>query len=164
MAQASNEGETRPKNFPPKQKHSLCEQVRNSLCKLSPLFPFLTGRQLAERVCANCLCKLFLSGGRTVPSKRLFKENAPFILFVLMGSFAEHSFLKHFRLGQFSVIQGRFYIQRFSNTSFGRTLLGSSFGGLLLEQTLVGTLRPSHFICVGVFWGWVAFPWHTPRI
>ena len=26
-------------------------------------------------------------------------------------------------------------MQRFSNTSFGRTLLGSNFGGLLLEQT-----------------------------
>ena len=27
------------------------------------------------------------------------------------------------------------YMQRFSNTSFGRTLPGSNFGGLLLEQT-----------------------------
>ena len=34
-----------------------------------------------------------------------------------------------------SVIQGKFYIQRFSNTSLGRTLLGSNFGGLLREQT-----------------------------
>ena len=32
------------------------------------------------------------SGGRTVPTKRLFKENAPFISFVLMGSFARTLF------------------------------------------------------------------------
>ena len=35
---------------------------------------------------------------------------------------------------QFSGMQGEFSMQRFSNTSFGRTLLGSNFGGLLLEQ------------------------------
>ena len=34
----------------------------------------------------------YLSGGRTVPSKRLFKESAPFILFILMGSFARTLF------------------------------------------------------------------------
>ena len=49
--------------------------------------------------------------------------------------FIEHSFLKHLCLDQFSVIQGKVYMQRFSNTSFGRTLLGSNFGGLLLKQT-----------------------------
>ena len=48
-------------------------------------------------------------------------------------------------------MQGKFYIQRFSNTSFDRTLLCLDFGGLLLGQTfgwhsagakpLVGTLR-----------------------
>ena len=32
-------------------------------------------------------------------------------------------------------IQGQFYMQRFSNTSFGRTLLGSNLWGLLLELT-----------------------------
>ena len=60
------------------------------------------------------------------------------------GSLLEHSFLEHFCLDQFSVMQGNFYIQRFSSTSFGRTLLGPNFGGLLLE-TFVATLRPSQF-------------------
>ena len=41
----------------------------------------------------------------------------------------------HFCLDQFSVIQDKLYTARCSNTSFGRTLLGSNFGGLLLEQT-----------------------------
>ena len=59
------------------------------------------------------------------------------------GCLLEHSFLELFCLHQFSVIQGKLYMQRLSNTSFGRTLLVSNFGGLLLEQTFVGTLRPS---------------------
>ena len=33
-----------------------------------------------------------LSGGRTVPTKTLFKENAPFISFILMGPFARTLF------------------------------------------------------------------------
>ena len=33
-----------------------------------------------------------LSGGCTVPTKRLFKENAPFILFILLGPFARTLF------------------------------------------------------------------------
>ena len=76
--------------------------------------------------------------------KRLtrFKENALLIFFILMGArLLEHSFLEHFGLEQFSVIQGKFYMQRFSNTSFGRTLLGSNFGGLLLEHAFCG-----HFV------------------
>ena len=32
----------------------------------------------------------------------------------------------------------------FSLTLFGRTLLRSIWGGLLLEQTLVGTVEPTH--------------------
>ena len=44
--------------------------------------------------------------------------------------FANTSFLDHL-----SVILGKFCMQRFSNTSFGRTLLGYNFGCLLLEQT-----------------------------
>ena len=40
------------------------------------------------------------------------------------GCLLEHSFLQHFRLDQSSVMQDKFYIQRFSNTSFGRTLSG----------------------------------------
>ena len=35
----------------------------------------------------------------------------------------------------FSAVHGKFHIQRSSNTSFGRTLLASDFGGLLLEKT-----------------------------
>ena len=34
----------------------------------------------------------FRSGGCTVPTKRLFKENAPLIIFILMGSFARKLF------------------------------------------------------------------------
>ena len=33
-----------------------------------------------------------VSGGRAVPTKRLFKENAPFIFFILVGSFAQTLF------------------------------------------------------------------------
>ena len=51
----------------------------------------------------------------------------------LWGRLLEHSSLEHFCLDQFSVIQGKICMQRFSNTSFGRTLLGSNFGGLLLK-------------------------------
>ena len=58
------------------------------------------------------------------------------------GCLLEHSLLDGFCLDQFSAIQGKFYIQRFSNTSFAQTLLSSVFGGLLLEQTLFGTLQP----------------------
>ena len=57
-------------------------------------------------------------------------RKCPLHFFILRGLF-----LEHFCLDQFSVIQGKFYMQRFSNTSFGRTLLGSNFRGLLLEQT-----------------------------
>ena len=32
------------------------------------------------------------SGGPTVPTNRLFKENAPFIFFILMGPFARTLF------------------------------------------------------------------------
>ena len=71
----------------------------------------------------------------------LFKEDASCIFSFLWGHLLEHSFLKHFWCDQFSVIQGEVSIKRFSATSFGRTLLGSDFGGLLLEQTF-GTLRP----------------------
>ena len=63
------------------------------------------------------------------------RKMPPFIFFFLWGRLLEHSFLEHLCLDHFSVIQGKFYMQRFSNTSFGRTLPGSNFGGLLLEQT-----------------------------
>ena len=66
-----------------------------------------------------------------------YQGKCPFILFIISWCrLLEHSSLKHFCLDQFSVIQGNFYIQVFSNTSFGRTLLVSDFGCLLLEQTL----------------------------
>ena len=48
-----------------------------------------------------------------------------------------------FSLDRFSVIQGIFYMRRFSNISFGRTLLGSILGASCLNKFLVGTLRPS---------------------
>ena len=84
-------------------------------------------------------CMNSWSGGRKAPTKRLFKENAPFVLLISWGRLLEHAFLERFCLDQFSVVQSKFYIQRFSNTSFGPTLLRSDLfwggGGLLLEQT-----------------------------
>ena len=52
----------------------------------------------------------------------------------------EHSFPEHLCLDQFSVIQNNFYMQRFSNTSFGRTLLGSNFGGPLARTNFLSAL------------------------
>ena len=37
----------------------------------------------------------------------------------------DHPFLEHLFRDQFSVIQGKFYIQRFSCTPFGRTLVAT---------------------------------------
>ena len=49
-------------------------------------------RNVQIRTCGNTGVRSLVtrpcSGGRTVPGKRLFKENAPFILFVLMDPFA----------------------------------------------------------------------------
>ena len=75
------------------------------------------------------------SGGRTVPTKRLFKENAPLIFFTLMGSFARTLFSRTLLPWPILWYSGQTLHARFSNTSFGRTLLGFNFGGLLLEQT-----------------------------
>ena len=61
------------------------------------------------------------------------------------GRLLEHSFLEHFCIDQFSVVQGKFYMQRFSNTSFGRTLLGSNFGASCSNKLFVGTLRSSRW-------------------
>ena len=55
----------------------------------------------------------------------------------------ERSFLEHFCLDKFSVIQGKFHMQRFSNTSLGRTLPGSNFGASCSNKLFVGA--PSHF-------------------
>ena len=49
--------------------------------------------------------------------------------------------------------RAKFYMQSFSNTLFGRTLLGSNFGGLLFEQTFVSTLLPSQQ-CPGMSQKW----------
>ena len=84
-----------------------------------------------------------MSGGRTVPTKRLFKENAPFIFFILMGSFARTHFSRTLLPWPILCYWGQILHARFSNTSFGRTLPGSNYGGLLPEQTYVATLRPS---------------------
>ena len=74
---------------------------------------------------------------------RSFKENAPPFCSFFNGSIAPTLFSRTllFR-DQFSVIQGKFYIQRFSTTPFGRTLLGFDFGSLLLEHTFAWC--PSH--------------------
>ena len=64
-----------------------------------------------------------------------------------MDRLLEHSFLEHFCLDdQFFVIQGKFYMRRLSNTSFGRTLLGSDFRGLLLKQPFC-----RHFVAFPTF-------------
>ena len=73
-----------------------------------------------------------------MPTKGLFKENAPCIFFILMGSFARtllRLFLNTSALTNSLLFRGQIIDTRFSNTSFGRTPLGSNFGGLLLEQT-----------------------------
>ena len=67
--------------------------------------------------------------------KRLFKENAPLIFFILMGSFARTLFSRTLLPWPILCFSGQILLARFSNTSFGWTLLGSNFGGLFLEQT-----------------------------
>ena len=56
----------RPTQKPPTQIKTVCtnslrKQFRDSLCKLSP-FSLLNKQKTDKRVCANCLCKLFLFG------------------------------------------------------------------------------------------------------
>ena len=67
----------------------------------------------------------------------------------LMSLLLEHSFLEHFCLDQSSVIQCKFCMQRFSNTSFGRTLLGSNFGGPLTRANFLSALSglPKECFC-----------------
>ena len=62
IPQYSWRGNTPPKPRSPNKKHSLRKQFRNSLCKLSLFLRFKISRKQPERerVCANCLCKLFL--------------------------------------------------------------------------------------------------------
>ena len=92
-------------------------------------------------------------GGRTVPSKRLFEENGPLHFLILMGSFARTLFSWTLLPWPILCYSGRIlqwiYMQRFSNTSFGRTLLGSNFGGLLLKQTFCWHFAAfeSHMAC-----------------
>ena len=61
----------------------------------------------------GCMLVVFLvafSGGHAVPTKK-FKENAPSFSSAFGGRFLEHSFLEHFCIDQFFVIQGKFYMQ-----------------------------------------------------
>ena len=65
-----------------------------------------------------------ISGSRTVPTRRLFKESAPFAFFILMGSFAQTLFSSNT-----SVLTNPLFCRanstaRFSNTSFGRLFWG----------------------------------------
>ena len=64
-------------------------------------------------------------------------ENCPHCFINFNGGVCSNTPFSTLCLDQLSVVQDEFYIQRCLNTS------GSSFGGLLLEQTFVGTLRPS---------------------
>ena len=107
------------------------------------------------------------SGGRTVPTKRLFKENAPFIFFILVGPFARTLFSRTLLPWPILCYSGQILHARFSNTSFGRTLLGSDFGASCSNKHFVDTLRPSHqgsqnntsqktsgrFFCSNISWG-----------
>ena len=81
------------------------------------------------RADSQLLSHFNFSGGRTVPTKRWFKEKAPFYLFIFMGSFARTLFsrtLLPWPILCYSV--QILHAQRFSNTSFGRTLLASNLG------------------------------------
>ena len=85
-----------------------------------------------------------VSGGRTVPTKRLFKENAPFISFILMGSFARTLFfLEHFCLDQFSVIQGKFYTQDSRTHRLVEHFWVPILGASCSNKLFLGTLRPA---------------------
>ena len=56
------------------------------------------------------------------PVPKVVQENAPIILFILMGRFARTLLsrtLEVFCLDQFCVFQGKVHTQSFSNTSFG---------------------------------------------
>ena len=67
------------------------------------------------------------------------------------GRFFEHSFLKRLCLGQFSAIQDKLYVQRFSKTSFGRTRLGSDLSGPVLRDTARLSQRYPPIARYGVF-------------
>ena len=82
------------------------------------------------------------------------RKRPPSLCFFLWGRLLEHCFLEHFCCDQLSVIQGKFCIQRFSNTSFGGTLLSSNFGGLLPEQTFC-----RHFAAFPMLQGWGLEGW-----
>ena len=59
----------------------------------------------------------------------------PVHFFILMGP--KHSFLEHFCFDQSSLFfRANSTCRDFPKTSFGRTLLGSKFGGLWLEEIL----------------------------
>ena len=73
----------------------------------------------------------------------------PFILYFLWGRLLEHSFLEHSCLDQFSVFQGKFNVQRFSSTSFGRTLLGSNFVGPLARTNYFLSALCSELFAMG---------------
>ena len=137
---------------------------------------------------------LHCSGGRTVPTKRLFKENAPFSFVILpfwlfldfptdrsisahlsegiktlrslrkerktqkssltseekvakvMGSLLEHSFLEHFCLDQFSIIQCKFYMQGSRTPRLVKHFWVPIFGASCSNKLFVGTLRPSQLL------------------
>ena len=87
---------------------------------------------------------LSLTGGRTVPTKRLFKANAPFMSSFSWGRLLEHSFLEHFCLDQFSVIQGKFYMQDSRTPRLVEYFWVPILEASCSNKLFVGTLRPSH--------------------
>ena len=102
-----------------------------------PPYPRFPGfpTEAARVVCAKPLRRDVQEAAQYLP-KGCSRKNSPFIFFHFNGAVCSNaSFLEHFCLTNSSVIQGKLYTQRSSNTSFGRTLLGSNFGGLLLERT-----------------------------
>ena len=67
--------------------------------------------------------------------QRVVQGKCPtFIFLIWMGSFARTHFSRTLLPWPVLCYSGEILHARFSNTSFARTLLGSNFGGLLLEQ------------------------------
>ena len=56
------QGRPTPKRPPTQIKAQFAQTISGQLVQIVPSFPFKMSRKQAERVCANCLCKLFLFG------------------------------------------------------------------------------------------------------
>ena len=87
---------------------------------------------------------------RSTYQKGCSRKNAP----IFNGAVCSNTLFSNTSAFTSSLLfRAKLYMQRFSNTSFGRTLLDSSVGGLLVQQTFCRHLRPSHPHLIG----WAAF-------